>query len=313
MKKSKYIFGPVPSRRLGLSLGVDIIPLKTCSFDCIFCQTGRTTDLTVERKDYVPAADVISQIKDRLSEVSPDFITVSGSGEPTLNASIGKIISEIKKITRIPVAVFTNSSMLIEKEVRSSLASADLIKVSLSAGDENILKKINRAHPEITLKRLVQGMIKLREEFSGQIWLEIFVIDGMNDNHDQIGKISGYAGQIKPDRIHLNTAVRPPAEAFVKPVNHERLEELSVFFNSECSLIGSFERNRQTRKKTKVCFKKDAGSEILEMLKRRPCSIEDLANGLNLENKELFRHVEKLINEKLIKTEIISGIVYYKI
>jgi len=189
-KEKKYLFGPVPSRRLGLSLGVDVVPFKVCTLDCIYCQLAKTTHRTIERKDYVPVESVLAELKDNLAQaIKADFITISGSGEPTLNSRLGELIDGIKKLTSIPVAILTNGTLLYRQDVRADCCCADVVLPSLDAADEQTFQKINRPHPELSIKKLIEGLCTFRDEYAGQIALEVFLIDGFNTDTEQIAKI----------------------------------------------------------------------------------------------------------------------------
>jgi wyosine [tRNA(Phe)-imidazoG37] synthetase (radical SAM superfamily) len=215
VKRVEHIFGPVRSRRLGLSLGVDLVPYKTCPFDCIYCQLGRTTHWTGERAEYVSASEVLEDLKRSLSQVPrPDFITLSGSGEPTLHSGIGEIIAGIRTITPIPIAVLTNGALFDNQDVRSGCGLADVVLPSLDAGDESTYAKVNRPLAGLTLRSLVDGLAVFREEFHGDIWLEVLLIRGITDGDEAVRKIARHAGNIRPDRIHLNTAGPPPMIPF---------------------------------------------------------------------------------------------------
>ncbi|MHC4124943.1 MAG: radical SAM protein [Planctomycetota bacterium] len=189
-ESNSYVFGPVPSRRLGLSLGVDIVPFKSCTLNCIYCQLGRGAATTVERKEYVPIEAVLDELKERLAKgLQADFITISGSGEPTLNVRLGELIEKIKEITDIPVAVLTNGALFYQADVRSDCAKADVVLPSLDAGDEAVFEQINRPDENISFEKLVSGLIEFRKEFGGQIWLEVFLLEGVNTTTEQIKKI----------------------------------------------------------------------------------------------------------------------------
>lgn len=172
-----YPFGPVPSRRLGRSLGVDLVPFKTCSYDCIYCQLGPTTCKTIERKAWVPLEQVVAELPQRLAS-KPDYITLSGSGEPTLHAQLDELIARIKTLTDIPVAVLTNGSMLWQKDLRRQLLRADLVVPSLDAGDETMFQLVNRPHSQISLDKMLNGLVAFRQEFPGAYWLEVMVVGG---------------------------------------------------------------------------------------------------------------------------------------
>jgi len=179
----KYIFGPVPSRRLGRSLGVDLVPYKTCTFDCIYCDLGRTTRKTTSRQSYVPPEEIQGELEFSLSvlEKKPDYITLSGSGEPTLNTNIGEIIQRIKEITSIPIAILTNSSLFSLDEVRSDLSEADLVLPSLDAITPALFEYINRPALSLKIEEIISGLIQFRKQYRGQIWLEVLFCRGVND------------------------------------------------------------------------------------------------------------------------------------
>ena len=210
-KKYNYLFGPVPSRRFGRSLGVDLTPYKTCSLDCIFCQLGRTTEKTVERKEYVPTDIVLSELKDWLNkDGEADYITLSGSGEPTLHSRFGEVLEFIRSNSKIPAVLLSNGTMLNLPEVRDAAACANVVKCSLSAWNQVSCEWVNRPHPQLRFDHLIKGQKDFRAQFKGQLWIEVFLIAGTNSTPTNVRKIADLAKGIGPDRIHLNTAVRPP-------------------------------------------------------------------------------------------------------
>ncbi|MCK4602435.1 MAG: radical SAM protein [Phycisphaerae bacterium] len=300
-----YIFGPVPSRRLGRSLGVDLVPFKTCSYDCIYCQLGRTTCKTTERKEYVPLEDVIKELQAKLS-TRPDYITLSGSGEPTLYSRTGELIDHIKAMTDVPVAVLTNGSLLWDQAVRGQLMNADLVIPSLDAGDEAMFRAVNRPHEDISFETMLEGLIDFRSEFRGQYWLEIFLLAGHNAITAEVEKLADCVSLIKPDRVQLNTATRPPAEDYATAVQRSRLNELAVMFNPPAEVIADFRTVHQQ-------LEFAAGREgVLELLRRRPCSIEDIADGLGMHRNEVVKYVEELTGRKLLEQLFVDGKSYYK-
>jgi wyosine [tRNA(Phe)-imidazoG37] synthetase (radical SAM superfamily) len=211
----KYIYGPVPSRRLGRSLGIDLVPFKTCTYDCIYCQLGRTTNKTMERRSYVPIEDIIGELKIKLATGEhPHYITIAGSGEPTLHSEIGELIVRIKAMTKIPVTVLTNGSLLFMPEVRAALMQADLVIPSLDAGDETMFRYVNRPHPEISFDRMVNGLIDFTRDFPGDVWLEVLLLFGITGMADETRKIAAYAERIGPQRVQLNTVCRPGGGRF---------------------------------------------------------------------------------------------------
>lgn len=300
-----YIFGPVPSRRLGRSLGVDLVPFKTCTYDCIYCQLGRTTDKTVERRKWAPLAEVLAELKQKLAS-RPDYITLSGSGEPTLYSQTSELIDGIKAITDVPVAVLTNGSLLWQPEVRAQLARADLVVPSLDAGSEAVFRAVNRPHPDISFEQMLEGLKEFRKEYKGQYWLEIFLLAGYNAMAAEVDKLAELVRQIKPDRVQLNTATRPTAEDYAVMVDRQTMEDLAARFDPPAEVIADYSGvHRQAD------FQ--AGREsVLEMLRRRPCSVQDIANGLGMHRNEVVKYVEDLNEQGMVETSTVGGKMYYK-
>ena len=227
------IYGPVPSRRLGYSLGVDILPFKTCSMDCIYCQLGSGAKTTVQRKEYVPARSALAQIETALAGSRRiDAVTFSGSGEPGLNSGIGRIIRGIKKTTAVPVVVLTNSSCLVGRQGRREFLAADIVVPSLDAVTSGIFQKINRPHPSLKVEKIIGGLVRFRREFKGRIWLEIMLVKGVNDGPAHLKKLKAAVARIRPDKVQLNTVVRPPAERSARPLNRAELERIRAFFGA---------------------------------------------------------------------------------
>ena len=300
-----YVFGPVPSRRLGRSLGVDVVPFKTCTYDCIYCQLGRTTCKTVERKEWVPLENVLDDVKSMLAK-RPDYITLSGSGEPTLFSRLGELIDGIKRLTTVPVALLTNGSLLWIPEVRAAIRDVDLLIPSLDAGDELRFRHINRPHEAITFDRLLDGLIAAREACRGKYWLEVFLLSGYTDIEAEIKKLARCVELIKPDRVQLNTVTRPPAEVFAEGVSPEQLAEAAAMFDAPTEVIADYHHvHEQTQ------FAVSRG-EILSLLRRRPCSIDDIAQGLSMHPNEVVKYVEALQAERLVENTWTSGKCYYQ-
>jgi len=302
--RCNHVFGPVPSRRLGRSLGVDLVPFKTCTYDCIYCQLGHTTHKTTQRKEYVPLDDVLAQLERKLSS-EPDYITLSGSGEPTLYSRTGELIDRIKVMTDLPVAVLTNGSLLWHVDVRSQLAHADLVVPSLDAGDDAMFQAINRPHEDIFFERMLGGLIQFRREHQGQYWLEVFLLAGHNAIQAEVRKLAECIRRIKPDRVQLNTATRPPAEDYAAPVQRHRLEELASVFSPPAEVVADYRGVHQKREFA-------AGREaIMGLLRRRPCSIEDIAEGLAMHRNEVVKHIEELAAQGMLDQSSSGGKRYY--
>lgn len=294
VKHKGYTFGPVPSRRLGRSLGIDLVPFKTCTFDCIYCQLGRTTNKTMERREWVPLQGVLDELHSKLA-FEPDYVTLGGSGEPTLYCRLGELIDGIRSITDIPIAVLTNGSLLWKKEVRDQLRNADVVLPSLDVGDKILFAAINRPHPVITYERLLEGLAAFRQEFKGKYWLEVLLLAGFTAIDAEVRKIARKAKEIGPDLVQLNTCVRPPAEKFAYPVPWRRLVELADFFTPPAEVTVDFETSSTS---TVPAF--DTGC-ILQMLQRRPCTAADVAAGLRMHPAEARKELEMLRREGLIE------------
>jgi wyosine [tRNA(Phe)-imidazoG37] synthetase (radical SAM superfamily) len=298
MNRKPYTFGPVPSRRLGRSLGIDFVPFKTCSYDCIYCQLGRTTVKTMERKEYAPVMAVLQEVEEKLNRISPpDYITLSGSGEPTLHSGIGDIIAGIKKISTVPVAVLTNGSLLWIDEVRRAISGADLVIPSLDAGSEETFLRVNRPHSGIPFHEMAEGLRAFREEFTGPVWLEVFITGGVTDSEDEIKRIKDLVDRIAPARIQLNTTVRTPAETYAGLVPKERMEKIAAFFGGNCEVIADY---RGVHGHSEFS---STGEDVLELLRLRPCSLDDISSGLELHRNETVKYVQDLMDKKLIHME----------
>jgi wyosine [tRNA(Phe)-imidazoG37] synthetase (radical SAM superfamily) len=302
----KHLYGPVPSRRLGLSLGVDLVPFKTCTLDCVYCQLGRTTNKTLERKEYVPVNDILAELQGVLEAgLQADYITLGGSGEPTLHSGIGRLIKGIKKITSIPVAILTNSTLFCLPEVRNDCAGADVILPSLDAGDQQTYEAINRPVKQLTFNMLVDGLCALKQEFLGQVWLEVFFVDKFNTDDAQIEKISEAIKKIRPDKVHLNTAVRPTADKGIEKVNSTRLEEIAHRLAPDCEVVADFISGHCRANAS------DVPQTLLSMLKRRPCSLNDICSALGLDANSALVYIDTLKEQGVIWSENKQGKTFF--
>lgn len=301
----QHLFGPVPSRRLGRSLGIDLIPFKTCSFDCVFCQLGRTTIKTCERREVVAIQDIIDELAVWFkSGASADYITLAGSGEPTINAAFDQVIDFIHASSTIPVALLTNGSLLSDPEVRVQAAKADLVKMSLSAWDQSSLDYVNRPAEGISFDNLLAGQQAFRNQFKGTLWIEVFLIWGVNTTLEDITKIAELVKSIRPDKVQLNTAVRPPCEDFVQAVPEKRMQELTDFFVPKAEVIAEFSSDTSTHIQA-------TEADILATLERRPCTIDQLCAVFDLHRNEAAKYVGKLLRTGRIVERRKDGVVYY--
>jgi wyosine [tRNA(Phe)-imidazoG37] synthetase (radical SAM superfamily) len=295
---SRMIYGPVPSRRLGISLGVDIIPYKTCSYDCIYCQLGKTTDQTLERKSYIKVSSWLDELKETIDLNSDiDYITFSGSGEPTLNRDIGQMIENVKELTQIPVAVLTNGSLLWDGKVRGDLSLADLVVPSLDAVSEGIFQRVNRSMKSLKIEKVMEGIKIFCEQFTGKIYLEIMLVKNINDSEEEIKKINRFGKNLRIDEIQLNTVVRPPAAPGARPLNQKELSRVKSLFDPKLKveMIANF------RRETNKAYQKDLEQAIIELLKRRPTKKEEMAISLGVHPNEIMKYIQILEEKKIIK------------
>jgi len=283
-----YIYGPVPSRRLGLSLGVDIVPMKTCSLSCIYCQVGKTPEITLTRREYISVNEILYELENYLKKgVKPDWVTFSGSGEPTLNSGIGKIIKGIRELTDIPVCVITNGTLLWDKQVRRDIIDADAVMPSLDSAIEETFRRICRPHPDLKIRKIIDGLADFRKMYNGKIWLEILFVEGINDSPEELEALREAVKRISPDSIQLNTVVRPPAERSAKPLSRERLEGIRDFFGEKAEIIASFIIDS-------VISEKVGENDIREYLKRRPGNADDISAALGAEKNKVEEILENL-------------------
>jgi wyosine [tRNA(Phe)-imidazoG37] synthetase (radical SAM superfamily) len=307
-RSCRYVYGPVPSRRLGRSLGIGVVPFKTCTFDCVYCQLGRTTNRTAERREYVSAEAVLTEVKEKLSAgVSPDYITIAGSGEPTLNQAIGGIITKIKDLTEVPVVVLTNGSLLWRQEVQDDLMMSDIVIPSLDAGDKNMFHYVNRPHTDVSFRQLIDGTASFTERFQGEVWLEVMLLSGITGLPKEVNKIASLAGQIAPARIQLNTVSRPPAEDYACPLSSDQLSSIKQVFPGLVEIVGEKENG-----KSDITSPSAIGvGDILLLISRRPCTASDIAEGLRMNIIELYKRLDELMAAGKAKRISLRGQSFY--
>ncbi len=295
--KYKYLFGPVPSRRLGVSLGVDLIPYKTCSYNCIYCESGRTTHLTDRRKEYVPTSEILDELEHFLSpNPNLDFITFSGSGEPTLHSGIGEIVQFIKtNFPQYKLALLTNASLMWNKKLQQEILPVDLILPSLDAAEDAVFKKINQPHFRIHLDEIIKGLAEFKKIYKGQMLLEVFISPGVNDGPEHLQKLKEKIHLIRPDKVQLNTLDRPGIEDWVQPATRTQLEKIAAFLDWPTEIIAKVKDRR-----TSQAYHTDIESGIIELIKRRPCTLEDLSETLGLHINEINKYIETLLKSQRI-------------
>lgn len=317
--KSRIVYGPILSRRLGRSLGVDVIKntgsKKNCNYDCIYCQLGHVENKLKGPEDVqgaVSPAEVVEGLRNFHKNVEDlDYITFSGTCEPTLNLSLGEMIREIRKMSEIPVCVITNSSLAGRSEVRANLVEADLVVATLVSGNENTWKKIHRPAPGIKLGEVIEGLRELAKNESGpKLALEIMLLESadgspLNSTDEEVEGLIEAIKYIAPAEIELLTISRPPAEKWVLPVPEERLKEISELFVSEFGeeKVRLVLKGRKTRK-AKVVHKNEE-EEVHALLLRRPCTFEQTGQALDIGPEPLCSLLKKLIGEG--KIEVIDS------
>jgi len=302
----RYLFGPVPSRRFGRSLGIDLTPHKTCSLDCVFCQLGRTAHKTLERKAYVCTADVIAEIDHWLqTDGDADYLTLSGSGEPTLHAEFGRVLAFLRN-QPIPSALLTNGTRLNLPEVREAAALADVVKVSLSAWDQKSFEWVNRPHARLAFGSLIDGLKAFRRTFKGQLWLEVFLLSGINAMTKDVEKIADLSRELRPDRVHLNTVVRPPAEDFAAAVPLAQLEALCDLFDPPARIAAGYSSPPSKMIKANE-------TTILAMIRRRPCTIRHIEAAFGLHINEVSKYLGMLMKKDRIQADRKNQEVYYAV
>ncbi len=292
-----------------MSLGVDLMPHKTCSLDCIYCECGKTTHLTIKRREYTPVDRILSELKSFLKDKPVlDSITFSGSGEPTLHEGIGEIINYIKTDhAQYNVAVLSNSTLFNQDKTRNDVLGADIIIASFDAACNDGFKRINRPHPMVDLKGLTEGLSLLKQDFKGRLWLEVFIVPGINDIKSELDALKKITEAITPDGIQINSLDRPGTESWVEPLGKNKLREISDFFTKAESV--------SYRKADPVMMKgsKDAiGVRILATLRRRPCTIEDLSNMLGTDQNKVKNELEHLVETKKIEKKVMQRGLFYK-
>ena len=305
----KYIFGPVNSRRLGRSLGIDLIPYKTCSFDCVYCECGKTTKHTLERKEFFPLDEIKDELKQYLS-LAPelDYITFSGSGEPLLYLKFGELAGFLKtEFPQYKTALLTNSSLFINEKARAECLKCDITLPSLDAGDDETFNKINRPCCGIKVSDIIEGLINFRNEFSGKIYLEIFIIPGINDSEEKLLKIKEAVFRIRPDEIQLNSLDRPGTEDDIVSADYEKLKEILEYMDYPGRIISRAKAPEKITPKNYYNIKRI----ILDTTLRRPLTMEDLMSITGEKEDNLIESVRLLEEKGFVFKKEANGKIFY--
>jgi wyosine [tRNA(Phe)-imidazoG37] synthetase (radical SAM superfamily) len=308
-REYKYLFGPVPSRRLGVSLGVDLMPHKTCSLDCVYCECGKTTCLTLQRDEYTPVDRIKKELDNFLSGgPTLDHITFSGSGEPLLHSRIREIVHFIKKeFPQYKLALLTNGTLLSDSEVREDIIDIDIIKVSVDTVSEDIFLKLNRPHSNLDVATVIDGLISFRKIFKNQLWAELFLVPGLNDDETEIASINEILKGIYPEKIHVNTLDRPGTQKWVQAADKETLK--TVIANLGNIGLISQKEIPKTEKKDIENFHQ----HLLSTIKRRPCTVDDVSKILGTRFSETEKHLEILNERGEIEKQAMPRGVFYMI
>lgn len=301
----RYVFGPVPSRRLGRSLGVDLVPFKTCSFDCVYCQLGRTTTKTRVRKAYVSSKDVVREVAQVLEGgAMPDYVTLSGSGEPTLHSELGEMIQAIKGLTDIPVAVLTNGSLLGDRQVRRECALADLILPTLAAVRSAQYRRIHRPCPGLRLDAHIAGIGSFHQAYKTPIWLELFLLKGINTHVEDLERFAEIIDWIKPEKVQLNTAVRPTLEANALTVPRDSLENYARMLGPNAEVIADYVAGP-------IPAQQESESAVVALCRRRPCTLDEIASSLGIHRNHVSKYLARLVKSGRLTSKALAGRVYY--
>jgi len=306
-----YLFGPVPSRRLGMSLGIDLVPKKVCSLDCVYCEVGKTTKLTLQRMEYVKYDKVIAELEQFMRKARKiDYITFSGSGEPTLNSRIGDILKFVKtNYPGIKTAVLSNGTLFSDASVRRELLPADVILPSLDAASQRTFERINRPNSALKIESYIQGLVDLRHEYHGHIFLEILLLKGYNDSEEELNLLKNAILRIRPDQIQLNTLDRPGTEDGLKPLSRNELQKIIDHWQlPNVEIIASV-----AKRTTLDAFDGDIEATILATIARRPCTLDDLHRLLGLHVNEINKYLGTLEVRKTIKSVHLERGMFYEL
>jgi wyosine [tRNA(Phe)-imidazoG37] synthetase (radical SAM superfamily) len=302
-----YVFGPVHSRRLGLSLGVDPVQDKTCTLDCVYCQLGATALKTFKRGIFVPARAVLDEVRSVIdSGKKIDYITFSGTGEPTLNIELGSMISEIKAMSTVPIAVITNSTFIHLEDVRADLMQADLVIPSVDAVNQQVFENINRPHSGINLKQLLNGLETFSHTYTGRLWVEVMLVKGINDTSEELQALANYLNRLGCEKIQINTVTRPPAESNCAAVGDDVLNHAQDLFGSRSEIIGS------TRQTCNAADNNDPCTRIHALVRSHPCTLTQLCSTLGLSNTQAEKALHILIDRQTVEKAGHGSKIFYR-
>lgn len=300
------VFGPVPSRRLGFSLGIDITPLKACTLDCVYCQLGRTPATTIQRSAWIGPAEVLNELRRALDTCGAlDYVTFSGSGEPTLHSGLGEMIDGIHALCDVPVAVITNGTLMTHPDVRRDVGKAELAVPSLDAVTPEVFRRINRPHPALDIASIIEGLVRFRGEYRGQLWIEVMLIPGINDSDQELARLGEAMHRIRPDKIQINSPCRPGAEAGILPADTATLERAREVFGSHAEIIGDFTGMQRTVREG------DIGHAVIDIVRRHPSSARQISQMLGIPQHAVQQHLQALVAGGSIRETLHNGLRFY--
>lgn len=303
----KYVFGPVHSRRMGLSLGIDPVQNKVCTLDCVYCQLGATSLKTLERGVYAPVEAVLEEVRSVIAfGKKMDYITFSGTGEPTLNIDLGRMIAQIKSMTSVPVAVITNGTLLHLKDVRDDLMHADLIVPSVDAISPQVFARINRPHAGIDCARILDGLETFSRTYTGRLWVEVMLVQGINDTQEELQALAKYLQRLDCEKIQINTVTRPPAESDCAAVDNCVLEKARQLFGPRSEIIGSSPETHSLSDNEDPC------ARIHALVRSHPCTIEQLCSALGLSSAQAETALQELIEQQRIEKAGHASKIFYR-
>lgn len=310
--KFPHLFGPVPSRRLGRSLGVDMVPFKTCTCNCVYCELGSSPVVTDERKEYIPAREIIRELDQFLTSTDEiDYVTFGGSGEPTLNTALGEVLQYVKiTFPRFNTALLTNATQFHRAEVREAALPFDLVLPSLDAVSEKTFRKINRPHPDITAQRIIDGLLEFAGIYRGRLWLELFIVPGINDTPEELALLKEAIGKIRPSRLQLNSLDRPGACSWVTTASPRQLSAVAEYFRPLPVEIISRKAVDHMEKRSPA---RNLDATIIHQLRRRPATIEEISTYSGTTINESLKTVETLISQKAIVSSMTGGRLFYSV
>jgi wyosine [tRNA(Phe)-imidazoG37] synthetase (radical SAM superfamily) len=294
-QKYDFVYGPVPSRRLGQSLGVSPIPAKTCNYSCVYCQIGRTTHFTNTRQDFFPPKKILREIEHATANLEFDYLTFVGEGEPTLNQSLGWLINAIKEFSDKPIAVITNGALLYDSKMRKELLQADVILPTLDATEQELFKKVNRPYRTLDIEKIIQGMMDFREDFTGEIWMEVMLVKDLNDGQKNIDQLELALEQMNCDRTYVNVPIRPPAETWVQIPPKKRVLEICKQLKADN--IAHYEQVEGFH----LDKTEDIEEQLLKITTRHPLREKQIIRMLELPKEKTLKILNKMVAERKIK------------